>query len=53
MQEADLIINAAKVLLMDRNNTCLERASVVVKADQILAVGPSKKLTEEYRTKKL
>jgi 5-methylthioadenosine/S-adenosylhomocysteine deaminase len=52
MHEADLIISGAKALLLDAHNTCLDRASVAIKADEIIAVGPTKDIAKQYQAKK-
>jgi len=39
LQEIDLIITGAKVLLLDTENTCLENAAVAINSDEIVAVG--------------
>ena len=52
MQEIDLIITGAKVLLLDSKNTCLDNAAVAVKAEEIVAVGYTEKITKQYKAKK-
>ncbi len=52
MQEIDLIITGAKALLLDSKNTCLDRASVAINADKIVAVGHTEKIENQYRAKK-
>ena len=39
MQEIDIIITGGKALLLDSNNTCLDRAAVAVNAGKIITVG--------------
>lgn len=51
MQEIDLIITGAKVLLLDTENTCLDHAAVAVNGDKIVAVDHTKKITEKYKAK--
>jgi len=43
LQEIDLIITGAKVLLLDTENTCLENAAVAINSDEIVAVGHTEK----------
>jgi len=43
MREVDLIITGKKALLLDSNNTCLDRASVAIHEDEIVAIGPTEK----------
>lgn len=52
MQEIDLIITGAKVLLLDTENTCLENAAVAINSDEIVAVGHTEKITKQYNAKK-
>jgi 5-methylthioadenosine/S-adenosylhomocysteine deaminase len=52
LQEIDLIITGAKVLLLDSKNTCLDNAAVAVKAEEIVAVGYTEKITKQYKAKK-
>lgn len=52
MQEIDLIITGAKILLLDSKNTCLENAAVAVNADKIVAVDHTEQITKQYRAKK-
>ena len=52
MQEVDLIITGSKALLLDPDNTCLDRASVAVRGDEIVAVGRTETLTKQYTAKK-
>ena len=52
MREVDLIITGKKALLLDSNNTCLDRASVAIHEDEIVAVGPTEKITKQYKAKK-
>jgi 5-methylthioadenosine/S-adenosylhomocysteine deaminase len=53
MREADLIITGAKALLLDAHNTCLEKASVAIRADEIIAVGPAEHVAQQYQAKKI
>jgi 5-methylthioadenosine/S-adenosylhomocysteine deaminase len=52
MKEVDLIITGSKALLLDSQNTCLDRASVAINADEIIAVGHTDKITKQYQAKK-
>jgi 5-methylthioadenosine/S-adenosylhomocysteine deaminase len=52
LQEIDLIITGAKILLLDSKNTCLENAAVAVNADKIVAVDHTEQITKQYRAKK-
>lgn len=52
MKEVDLIITGAKALLLDSKNTCLDRASVAINADEIVAVGTTDEITKQYQAKK-
>jgi len=52
MLDADLIISGAKALLLDAQNTCLERASVAIRADEIIAVGHTENIAKQYRAQK-
>lgn len=52
MQKVDLIISGEKALLLDSGNTCLDRASVAIKGDEIVAIGHMDKITKQYRAKK-
>jgi 5-methylthioadenosine/S-adenosylhomocysteine deaminase len=52
MQEIDLIITGGKALLLDPENTCLDRASVVINAGDIVAVDHTEKIENQYRAKK-
>ena len=52
MQEVDLIITGEKALLLDSENTCLDRASVAINADEIVAVGHTEKIAKQYKAKK-
>ena len=52
MREVDLIITGSKALLLDSKNTLLDRASVVVHEDEIVAVGHTEKITKQYKAKK-
>jgi len=52
MQEVDLIITSEKALLLDAQNTVLEKAAVAIKADTIVAVGPAEKITSQYHAAK-
>ena len=53
MREVDLIITSEKALLLDAQNTILEHAAVAVKADKIVAVGPTEKITGQYQAGKI
>ncbi len=53
MRDVDLIITGAKALLLDPDNTCLNRASVAIDKDEIVAVGPTDKITKQYTAKKI
>ena len=52
MQEVDLIITGSKALLLDSNNTCLDRASVAIHEDEIVAVGHTEKIAKQYKARK-
>jgi len=52
LQEIDLIITGAKVLLLDSKNTCLENTAVAVNADKIVAVDHAEKIIKQYKAKK-
>lgn len=52
MQEIDLIITGGKALLLDSENTCLERASIAVNAGNIIAVGHTENIEKRYHAKK-
>jgi 5-methylthioadenosine/S-adenosylhomocysteine deaminase len=52
MKEVDLIITGAKALLLDFQNTCLDHASVAIHGDEIVAVGPTDKITKQYQAKR-
>jgi 5-methylthioadenosine/S-adenosylhomocysteine deaminase len=52
MREVDLIITGSKALLLDSNNTCLDRATVAVHGDEIIAIGPTEKIIKQYKAKK-
>jgi 5-methylthioadenosine/S-adenosylhomocysteine deaminase len=52
MQEIDLIITGEKALLLDSKNTCLNQASVAIKAGEIVAVDLTEKIEKQYRAKK-
>ncbi|MDI6742015.1 MAG: amidohydrolase [Smithella sp.] len=52
MLEVDLIISGEKALLLDTGNTCLDRASVAIKGDEIVAVGNTDTITKQYQAKK-
>jgi len=52
MQEVDLIITSEKALLLDAQNTVLEKAAIAIKADTIVAVGPAEKITSQYHAAK-
>jgi Cytosine deaminase and related metal-dependent hydrolases len=52
VREVDLIITGSKALLLDSQNTCLNRAAVAVHADEIVAVGHAEKITKQYTAKK-
>lgn len=52
MKEVDLIITGSKALLLDSQNTCIDRASVAISGDEIVAVGPTDKITKQYQAKK-
>lgn len=52
MKEVDLIITGSKALLLDSQNTCLDHASVAVSGDEIVAVGPTDKITKQYQAGK-
>lgn len=52
MQEVDLIISGEKMLTLDSRNTCLDRASVAIKEDEIAAVGHTDKISKHYHAKK-
>lgn len=51
MKEVDLIISGAKALLLDPDNTCLNRASIAIDKDEIVAVGHTKTITKQYTAK--
>jgi 5-methylthioadenosine/S-adenosylhomocysteine deaminase len=51
MQEIDLIITGGKALLLDSENTCLDRASVAIKAGDIIAVGHTENIAKQYHAK--
>jgi 5-methylthioadenosine/S-adenosylhomocysteine deaminase len=53
MLEVDLIISGEKALLLDTGNTCLDRASVAIKGDEIIAVGHTDNITKQYEAKKM
>jgi 5-methylthioadenosine/S-adenosylhomocysteine deaminase len=52
MQEIDLIITGGKALLLDAENTCLDRASIAVKAGNIIDVGHTENIEKQYHAKK-
>jgi 5-methylthioadenosine/S-adenosylhomocysteine deaminase len=52
MQEVDLIITCSKALLLDSKNTCLDRVSVAINKDEIVAVDHTDKIEKQYRAKK-
>ncbi|KQC07455.1 MAG: S-adenosylhomocysteine deaminase [Smithella sp. SDB] len=52
MQEIDLIIAGAKVLLLDARNIHLENGAVAVNADKIVAVDYTEKITKQYKARK-
>ena len=52
MQEIDLIITGGKALLLDSENTCLDRASIAVNAGNIIAVGHTENIEKQYHAKK-
>ena len=52
MQEIDLIITSGKALLLDSENTCLDRASIAVNAGNIIAVGHTENIEKQYHAKK-
>ena len=52
MQEIDLIITGGKALLLDSDNTCLDRASIAVKAGNIIGVGHTENIEKQYHAKK-
>jgi 5-methylthioadenosine/S-adenosylhomocysteine deaminase len=52
MREVDLIITGERALLLDAKNTCLDRAAIAINAGNIIAVGPTEKITQQYRAKK-
>lgn len=52
MREVDLIVTGSKALLLDSKNTCLNRASVAVNADGIVAVDHTEKIEKLYRARK-
>ena len=52
MQDIDLIITGGKALLLDSENTCLDRAAIAINAGDILAVGHTEKIEKQYRAKK-
>jgi 5-methylthioadenosine/S-adenosylhomocysteine deaminase len=52
MQEIDLIITGGKALLLDPEYTCLDRASVVINAGDIVSVDHTEKIENQYRAKK-
>ncbi len=51
MQE--LLFHDATVVTMDRNRAILEHASVAIRGERIVAVGPAETLRERYRAAKL
>jgi 5-methylthioadenosine/S-adenosylhomocysteine deaminase len=51
MQEIDLIVTGGKALLLDPENTCLDRASVVINAGDIVAVGHTEQIAKQYCAK--
>lgn len=53
MRDVDLIVTGAKVLLLDPDNTCLNRASVAIDQDEIVAVGSTDKITKQYTAKQM
>jgi 5-methylthioadenosine/S-adenosylhomocysteine deaminase len=52
MQEIDLIISGGKALLLDSENTCLDRAAIAINAGDIVSVGHTEKIVKQYRAKK-
>jgi len=52
MQDVDLIISSEKALLLDPENSCLDRASVAITGHKIAAVGHTDKISKQYRAKK-
>ena len=52
MQDIDLIITGGKALLLDSENTCLDRAAIAINAGDIVAVGHTEKIKKQYRAKK-
>lgn len=53
MRDVDLIVTGAKALLLDPDNTCLNRASVAIDQDEIVAVGSTNKITKQYTAKQM
>lgn len=52
MREVDLVITGEKALLLDSKNTCLDRVAIAINAGNIIAVGPTEQITQQYRAKK-
>ncbi|MDD5524224.1 MAG: amidohydrolase family protein, partial [Smithella sp.] len=52
MREVDLVITGEKALLLDAKNTCLDRVAIAINAGNIIAVGPTEQITQQYRAKK-
>jgi len=52
VQEVDLIITGAKALLLDSQNTIMDRAAVVIKEDEIVAVGRTDEIAKQFRAKR-
>jgi 5-methylthioadenosine/S-adenosylhomocysteine deaminase len=52
MREIDLIITGGKALLLDSENTCIDRASVAINAGDIIAVDHTENIKKQYHAKK-
>ncbi|MFX1252468.1 MAG: amidohydrolase [Promethearchaeota archaeon] len=48
MTECDLVIKNAKIIVMDEQNTILNKAAVAIDKDLILAIGSTKDLTSNF-----
>jgi 5-methylthioadenosine/S-adenosylhomocysteine deaminase len=53
MQDIDILITGGKALLLDSQNTAIDKSAIAVNGSDITAIGPADELAKKYRAKKI
>ena len=53
MQDVDILITGGKALLLDPQNTAIDKSAIAISSSDIAAIGPAKELAKKYRAKKI